>query len=433
MQKGFVEELRWRGMLGFITPNAEEVLNDGKMHVAYCGTDPTFKSLHLGHCAAFMLLRLFQKYGGKPIVLVGGATAMIGDPSFKSSERNAMSRDVVKSNTESIKKQLMKLVDFESDAPNKAIMVDNYDWVEQMSLVDFMQNVGKYITVNYMMAKESVKKRLDREGEGISFTEFSYQLLQAYDHKHLYENYGCDFQFSGLDQIGNATTGLSLISKTLDGAEANFIACPLITDANGKKIGKTDGNASVWLDRELTSPYKMYQYFLNVSDELAEKMIKFFTLLDKETIEELIEKHKELPHLRILQKKLGEEVVTMIHSKEDCETAIKASAALFDKTIDSLKELDEQTFNDVFEGVTKFDVDKHELEVGINIVELLASKTQILDSKGNARKAITNNSISVNKVKVSSPNELIHCEHLINDKYILIQNGKKNMYLICVQ
>ncbi|WP_340077312.1 tyrosine--tRNA ligase [Leptobacterium sp. I13] len=428
MPKNFVEELRWRGMIHDVMPGTEEHLLEG-MRAAYVGIDPTADSLHIGHLVGVMMLRHFQLCGHKPYALVGGATGMIGDPSGKSNERNLLDEAALRHNQEAIKKQLAKFLDFDSEASNAAKLVNNYDWMKDISFLSFIRDVGKHITVNYMMAKDSVKKRLSSDdAEGMSFTEFSYQLVQGYDFLHLYREGGCSFQMGGSDQWGNITTGTELIRRIANG-KAYALTCPLITKADGTKFGKTEGG-NVWLSPERTSPYKFYQYWLNVSDEDAEKYIKIFTFLTKEEIEELVTSHKEAPHQRSLQKRLAEEITVMVHSKEELENAIKASEILFgNSTSEDLKSLNEQTFLDVFEGVPQATVSKAMIEEGIDIVAALAEKTGFLKSNGEARRALKENSISVNKEKVRE-GHIITSSELINDKYILLQRGKKNYFIL---
>lgn len=433
MKKGFIDELRWRGLLGEMSQGTEEKMNSGEMKVAYIGTDPTFFSLHLGHFCSFMMARLFQQYGGKPIILVGGATAMIGDPSFKSAERNSMDFKEVNANAESIKHQLSKIVDFSTTDENCAVMVNNHDWMKDMSFLDFLNDVGKSITVNYLMAKESVKKRLEREGDGISIQEFLYSPIQGNDFRHLYEKYNCEFQFCGLDQKGNCLTGISLIHKKLN-KDAYFVACPLITDSSGKKIGKTDGNASVWLDRNLTTPYQMFQYFMNISDEMAEKMIKIFTLKSRTEIESIINEHKTAPHKRMLQSVLAKEVTTMVHSEEDYNLAVEASNILFgESTSDVLRKIDESTLLSVFSGVPTFEVDKSHILKGVKLTDLAVDYSNVFKSKGELRKLIQSGGISLNKDKVGDSDAMITSSDLLNEKYILIQKGKRSYSLLIVK
>ncbi len=428
----FVEDLQWRGMLHDMMPGTEEQLGK-EMTAAYIGFDPTADSLHVGSFAQIMLLKRFQMAGHKPVALVGGATGMIGDPSGKSQERNLLNEETLNRYLNGIRNQLSKFLDFDSDAPNAAVMVNNYNWMKEFSFLEFIRDVGKHITVNYMMAKDSVKKRLSAESKtGMSFTEFTYQLVQGYDFLWLYENMNCKLQMGGSDQWGNITTGTELIRRKASG-EAFALTIPLITKADGSKFGKTEGG-NVWLDPERTSPYSFYQFWLNTSDEDAERYIKVFTLLPKEEIDALIEQHREAPHARILQKKLAEEVTIMVHSKEDYEMAVEASQILFGKgTAEQLRKLNESTFLAVFEGVPQFFVAKSELEAGVNVIDLLADKTEIFPSKGELRRTINGNGLSINKDKISDPDLVVTNEFLIGGKYILAQKGKKNYYLIIAQ
>lgn len=431
MTKNFIEELRWRGMLHNIMPETEEVLLK-ETTAGYIGFDPTGESLHIGSLVQIIILMHFQRSGHKPIALVGGATGMIGDPSGKSAERNLLDEETLQRNINGIKSQLERFLDFNSDASNKAELVNNYDWMKDFSLIDFVRDIGKHLTVNYMMAKDSVKKRIASESkEGMSFTEFTYQLFQGYDFLHLYNHKNCKVQMGGSDQWGNITTGTELIRRKANG-KAYAVTCPLITKADGTKFGKTEGG-NVWLDRNRTSPYKFYQYWLNASDEDAENYIKIFTFLDQETIEKLIAEHKEAPHLRLLQKKVAEEVTTMVHSKEDLENAIKASNILFGKsTSEDLKALDEQTFLDVFDGVPQAEINKDEITEGLDMVGALAAKTGFFKSNGEVRRALKENAIAVNKQKVKE--DFIITEHdLINDKFVILQRGKRNYYLLHVK
>ncbi len=430
MTKNFVEELQWRGMVHDIMPGAEEHLMK-EMQAAYVGIDPTADSLHIGHLVSVMMLRHFQLAGHKPFALVGGATGMIGDPSGKSAERNLLDEKTLRHNQEALKKQLGRFLDFESDAENAAVLVNNYDWMKDFSFLDFIRDVGKHITVNYMMAKDSVKKRLSSDAkEGMSFTEFTYQLVQGYDFLYLYQNHNCTLQMGGSDQWGNITTGTELIRR-IGGGKGFALTCPLITKADGTKFGKTEGG-NVWLDAERTSPYKFYQYWLNTSDEDAEKYIKIFTFLARKEIEDLVAAHKEEPHLRLLQKRLAEEITTQVHSKTDLENAIKASNILFGKsTSDDLKTLDEKTFLDIFEGVPQAQVVKQELDSGLDMIGALAAKTGFLASNGEARRELKQNSISVNKQKVKEDYQ-ITASDLINDKFVLLQRGKKNYFVLVV-
>ncbi|TXE09636.1 tyrosine--tRNA ligase [Seonamhaeicola algicola] len=430
MKMNFVEELTWRGMLHDAMPGTEEHLMSG-MQSAYVGIDPTADSLHIGHLVSVMMLRHFQLAGHKPYALVGGATGMIGDPSGKSAERNLLDEKTLRHNQEAIKSQLSRFLDFESNEANAAVLVNNYDWMKNFSFLEFIRDVGKHITVNYMMAKDSVKKRLSSEAkEGMSFTEFTYQLVQGYDFLHLYKEKNCTLQMGGSDQWGNITTGTELIRR-IGGGKGYALTCPLITKADGTKFGKTEGG-NVWLDANRTSPYKFYQYWLNTSDEDAEKYIKIFTFLTKETIETLVEEHKEAPHLRTLQKRLAEEITTMVHSKEDLENAIKASNILFGKsTSEDLKALNEQTFLDVFDGVPLTEISKSDIENGLDMVAALAEKGNFLKSNGEARRALKENSISVNKEKVKE-DYAITSSDLINEKFVLLQRGKKNYFILRV-
>ena len=425
----FVEELEWRGMIHDIMPGAKEQLAK-EMTTAYLGIDPTADSLHIGHLVGVMILKHFQRCGHRPIALVGGATGMIGDPSGKSQERNLLDEATLRHNQEAIKAQLSKLIDFDSDAPNAALLVNNYDWMKDFTFLDFARDIGKMITVNYMMAKDSVKKRFNGEGDGMSFTEFTYQLLQGYDFLHLYETLGCKVQLGGSDQWGNITTGTELIRRKL-GGEAYAITCPLIKKADGTKFGKTE-SGNVWLDARYTSPYKFYQFWLNVSDDDAKSYIRIFTLLDRQTIESLIAEHEEAPHLRVLQKRLAKEVTTMIHSAEEYEKAVAASNILFGQaTTEALHSLDEQTLLQVFDGVPQFAVSKEAL--GCPFVELVAERCNIFASKGETRKLVQGGGISLNKEKVADPMRPIVAEDLIAGKYLLVQKGKKNYYLITVE
>ncbi len=427
--KNFVEELQWRGMIHTIMPGAEEQLAK-EMTTAYLGIDPTADSLHIGHLVGVMILKHLQMCGHRPIALIGGATGMIGDPSGKSQERNLLDEKTLRHNQEAIKKQLAKLLDFDSDAPNAALLVNNYDWMKDVTFLDFAREIGKLITVNYMMAKDSVKKRFNGEGDGMSFTEFTYQLLQGNDFLHLYQEYGCKVQLGGSDQWGNITTGTELIRRKLD-KEAYAITCPLITKADGTKFGKTE-SGNVWLDARYTSPYKFYQFWLNVSDEDAKRYIKIFTLLDRETIETLIAEHDAAPHLRVLQKALAKEITTMIHSAEEYEKAVEASQILFGgATSDALRRLDEQTLLQVFEGVPQFKIARADL--GCTFVDLCAEKTQIFPSKGECRKMVQGGGVSLDKEKVADPMRTVAEDDLIAGKYLLVQRGKKNYYLVTVE
>ncbi len=429
LSMNFVEELRWRGMIQEIMPGTEEQLQK-ELTSGYVGIDPTADSLHIGHLVSVMILKHFQRAGHRPIALVGGATGMIGDPSMKSQERNLLDEPTLRHNQESIKKQLAKFLDFDSDKPNAAVLVNNYDWMKDISFLNFIRDVGKHITVNYMMAKDSVKKRLSGEAtEGMSFTEFSYQLMQAYDYLHLYTNHGCRIQMGGSDQWGNITTGTELIRRKVSG-EAYALVCPLITKADGTKFGKTE-SGNVWLDRRYTSPYKFYQFWLNVSDEDAERYIKIFTALSKEEIDRLVAEQKEAPHLRPLQKRLAQKVTIMVHSKEDYDAAVSASSILFgNSTANDLNSLDEETFLQVFEGVPQFEINKSDLEDGISAIELLTQKTNVFPSKGEMRKMVQAGGVFINKNKLEDTDENIDHSYLINGKFILAQKGKKNYFLL---
>ena len=416
-------------MLHNIMPGTEELLDKEKV-TAYVGFDPTADSLHIGHLCGIMILRHFQRHGHKPLALIGGATGMIGDPSGKSTERNLLDEDTLRHNQESIKKQLAKFLDFDSDLPNKAELVNNYDWIKDFTFLDFARTVGKHITVNYMMAKESVQKRLNGEArDGLSFTEFTYQLLQGYDFLYLYEHKNCKLQMGGSDQWGNITTGAELIRRT-NGGEVFALTCPLITKADGTKFGKTEGG-NVWLDPRYTSPYKFYQFWLNVSDEDAARYIKVFTSLGLEEIESLIAKHAEAPHMRLLQKRLAEEVTVMVHSRQDYETAVEASNILFgNATSEALKKLDEDTLLAVFEGVPMFEVSRDELADGVKAVDLLVEKAAVFPSKGEMRKLVQGGGVSLNKEKLASFDQMITSADLLNGKYLIVQKGKKNYYLV---
>ena len=428
----FVEELRWRGMIHTMMPGTEELL-EKEMVTAYLGIDPTADSLHIGHLCGVMILRHFQRCGHKPLALIGGATGMIGDPSGKSQERNLLDEETLRHNQEAIKRQLAKFLDFESDAPNRAELVNNYDWMKEFSFLDFAREIGKHITVNYMMAKESVQKRLNGEArDGLSFTEFTYQLLQGYDFLHLYQHKNCKLQMGGSDQWGNITTGSELIRRKL-GAEAYALTCPLITKADGGKFGKTE-SGNVWLDPRYTSPYKFYQFWLNVSDSDAEKYLKIFTFISQEEIAELVAQHAADPGLRPLQKRLAKEVTIMVHSEADYNAALEASQILFsNKANETLKNIDEKTLLDVFEGVPQFEVSAEELKAGIPVLDLLAVKSAVFASKGEARKMVQGGGVSINEEKIADPNATVSEEVLLNGKYILVQRGKKNYYLLIVK
>lgn len=427
----FVEELKWRGMVHDMMPGTEEQLQK-EMTTAYVGIDPTADSLHIGHLVSVMILRHFQRCGHKPLALIGGATGMIGDPSGKSAERNLLTEEVLRHNQDCIKKQLSKFLDFDSDAPNAAELVNNYDWMKEFSFLDFAREVGKHITVNYMMAKDSVKRRLNGEArDGLSFTEFTYQLLQGYDFLHLYETKNCKLQMGGSDQWGNITTGTELIRRT-NGGDAFALTCPLITKADGGKFGKTE-SGNVWLDPRYTSPYKFYQFWLNVSDVEAEKYIKIFTDLDKETIDALIAEHNEDPGRRALQKRLAEEVTTMVHSREDLEMAQEASSILFGKgTKETLQKFDEATLLSIFEGVPHFTLPADQL--GQPAVDLFTrDDVKVFNSKGEMRKLVQGGGVSLNKEKLAAFDRVVTAEDLIDGKYLLVQRGKKNYYLITVK
>jgi tyrosyl-tRNA synthetase len=427
----FIEELKWRGMIHQMMPGTEEQLKKG-MTAAYLGIDPTADSLHIGHLVGVMMLKHFQRSGHKPIALVGGATGMIGDPSMKSQERKLLDVDTLRHNQEAIKKQLAKFLDFDSDAPNAAILVNNYDWMKDYGFLDFIRDVGKNITVNYMMAKDSVKKRLNGEsGEGMSFTEFSYQLLQGYDFLYLYRHQGCRLQLGGSDQWGNITTGTELIRRMENGADDAFaITCPLITKADGGKFGKTE-SGNVWLDPARTSPYKFYQFWLNVSDADAEKYIKIFTVLTQDEVKELVAQQAENPGARPLQKRLAEEITRMVHGEKELQSAIEASSILFSNhAADTLHKIDEDTLLAVFEGVPTFEIDAALLNGETKLIDLLTDNAAIFPSKGEMRKLTQQGGLSINKEKVADPYAPATTDMLLNGKYILAQRGKKNYYLL---
>ena len=427
--KNFVEELRWRGMLHDIMPGTEEQLNK-EMTTAYLGIDPTADSLHIGHLCGIMMLRHLQRCGHKPIALLGGATGMIGDPSGKSAERNLLTEEVLQHNVACIQAQLEHFLDFHSTEPNAAELVNNYDWMKDYTFIDFARNIGKLITVNYMMAKDSVKKRFNGEfSQGMSFTEFTYQLLQGYDFAYLNEHKNCKLQMGGSDQWGNITTGTELIRR-MTGKEAYALTCPLITKADGGKFGKTE-SGNVWLSKKYTSPYKFFQFWMNVSDDDAKRYIKIFTSLSREEIEALIAEHDQAPHLRVLQKRLAKEVTCMVHSEADYNAAVEASNILFgNATADALRSLDEETFLQVFDGVERYEIPMEELKAGIGPLDLLAEKTNIFPSKGEARKMIQANGFSLNKEKLTDPATPLTDAALLNGKYLLFQKGKKNYYLV---
>ena len=428
MLTNFIAELKWRGMLHDVMPETEEHLLS-EMRAAYMGIDPTADSLHIGHLVGVMLLKHFQIAGHKPYALIGGATGMIGDPSGKSNERNLLDEATLRHNQAALKEQLSRFLDFDSEASNAAVLVNNYDWMKDFSFLSFIRDVGKHITVNYMMAKDSVKKRLSSEAaEGMSFTEFTYQLVQGYDFLHLYKNFQCTLQMGGSDQWGNITTGTELIRR-IGGGKGYALTCPLITKADGTKFGKTEGG-NIWLDANRTSPYVFFQYWLNTSDVDAEKYIKIFTLLDQETIAKLVSDHQEAPHLRLLQKNLAKEVTTAEHGSEAYENALKASDILFGKTTaDAVKTLDTQTFLAVFEGVPQAVLPFSNLENGLDMIAALSAETGFLKSNGDARRELKQNAISVNKEKVGET-YLISQKDLIDQKYVLLQRGKKNYFIL---
>ncbi|MBP6284800.1 MAG: tyrosine--tRNA ligase [Paludibacteraceae bacterium] len=428
----FVEELEWRGMIHTMMPGTKEQL-EKELTSAYVGIDPTADSLHIGHLVGVMMLKHFQRAGHKPIALVGGATGMIGDPSGKSAERNLLDEKTLKHNEEAIKNQLSRFLDFDSDAPNAAEMVNNYDWMKSISFLDFIRDIGKHITVNYMMAKDSVKKRLSSESSvGMSFTEFTYQLVQGYDFLHLYENKNCKLQMGGSDQWGNITTGTELIRRKVSG-EAFALTCPLITKADGGKFGKTE-SGNVWLDANYTSPYRFYQFWLNVSDEDAQKYIKIFTFLTKNEVESLVATHAEAPHQRALQKRLAQELTTMVHSQEAYEMAVEASAVLFgNSTSESLKKMDEATLLAVFEGIPQFEIERKDLLGEVKLIDLLTTQAPVFSSKGEMRKMLQNGGLFINKEKLTDVEALATIDLLLNDSFIFVQKGKKNHYLLQVK
>ncbi len=427
----FIEELKWRGMIHDIMPGTEELL-EKEVTLGYIGFDPTADSLHIGHMVQVMLLVHFQRSGHVPIALVGGATGMIGDPSGKSEERNFLDEETLRRNQECIRTQLARFLDFSPERKNRAIMVNNYDWMKDYSFLGFIREIGKHITVNYMMSKESVKKRLGADAkEGMSFTEFSYQLVQGTDFLHLYNELGCRLQMGGSDQWGNIVTGTELIRRKT-GGEAFAMTCPLITKSDGAKFGKTE-SGNVWLDPEKTSPYHFYQFWLNVSDEDAAKYIKIFTLLDRTVIEDLTKAHGEAPHERILQKRLAEEMTVMVHSREDYEAAVEASQILFGKgTTESLKRMNESTFLSVFEGVPVFDISMEVIGRGVSAADLCAEHSAVFASKGELRRLVQGGGMSINKVRIDNPDMIIGADMLLNNKYLLVQKGKKNYYLLRV-
>ena len=429
--KNFVEELRWRGMIHDMFPGTEEYMMQHQV-AGYVGIDPTADSLHIGHLVGVMMLRHLQQCGHKPLALIGGATGMIGDPSMKSAERNLLDAETLTKNIAGIKKQLSKFLDFDSDAPNAAKLVNNYDWMKSYSFLEFIRDIGKHITVNYMMAKDSVKKRLNGEGEGMSFTEFSYQLLQGYDYLHLYREENCRLQMGGSDQWGNITTGTELIRRK-DGGEAYALVCPLITKADGGKFGKTE-SGNVWLDPERTSPYAFYQFWLNVSDADAGRYIRIFTTLTQEEIEALEAEQAEQPHLRPLQKRLAEEITVLVHSREDYEAAVEASNILFGQgTKENLQHLSPEMIASVFEGVPQFTVSRSALEAGAKVIDLFTEHAAVFPSKGELRKLIAGGGVSLNKEKLNDHEQLIGTGDLLGNRYLLVQKGKKNYFLITVE
>lgn len=428
----FVEELKWRGMIHDIMPGTEELLAKGQT-TAYVGIDPTADSLHVGHLVSVMMMKHLQVAGHKPIFIIGGATGMIGDPSGKSQERNLLNEETIQQNMAGIKGQLSRFIDFNSTASNAAIMLNNYDWMKQFSFLDFIREVGKHITVNYMMAKDSVKRRLSGEySDGMSFTEFTYQLVQGYDFLYLRKHHDCMLQMGGSDQWGNITTGTELIRRK-EGLEAYGLTWPLMTKSDGKKFGKTE-SGNIWLDPQRTSPYKFYQFWLNTTDDDAARYVKIFTLLPPAEIDALIAEHAEAPHLRKLQKTLAKEITCLIHGEEAYNSALEASQILFgNATSDTLRKIDENTFLSVFEGVPQYEIAAADLKPGIDIVDFLAGKTSVMASKGEARRALKSNAISINKEKVSGEEFIVNESHLIEGKYILAQSGKKNYFLIIVK
>ena len=425
----FVQELQWRGMIHDVMPGTEEQIQK-ELTAAYVGIDPTADSLHIGHLVSVMMLKHFQNCGHKPIALIGGATGMIGDPSGKSQERNLLDEKTLRHNQTCLQKQLAKFLDFESSKPNKAELVNNYDWMKSFSFLDFIRDIGKHITVNYMMSKDSVKKRLgDEAKQGLSFTEFTYQLVQGYDFLHLYTTHNCKLQMGGSDQWGNITTGTELIRRK-EGGEAFALTCPLITKSDGTKFGKTE-SGNVWLDPERTSPYSFYQFWLNVSDDDAARYIKIFTMLNQQEISELVSEHQVAPHMRLLQKRLAQEITCMVHGQQEYEQALEATQILFGQgTTESLAKLPKQTFLAVFEGVPQFVVSAQKIVSGIPIIDLLATETTIFPSKGEARKMIQGGGVSINKTKISTIDYIVSQKDTLNNTYILIQRGKKNNYII---
>ncbi|HOH74735.1 MAG TPA: tyrosine--tRNA ligase [Paludibacteraceae bacterium] len=428
----FVDELEWRGMIHTVMPGTKEQL-EKELTSAYVGIDPTADSLHIGHLVGVMMLKHFQRCGHKPIALIGGATGMIGDPSGKSAERNLLDEKTLRHNQDAIKQQLARFLDFDSDAPNAAEIVNNYDWMKSFTFLDFIRDVGKHITVNYMMAKDSVKKRLSSESSvGMSFTEFTYQLVQGYDFLYLYDAKNCKLQMGGSDQWGNITTGTELIRRKV-GGEAFALTCPLITKADGGKFGKTE-SGNVWLDAKYTSPYHFYQFWLNVSDEDAQKYIKIFTFISKEEVESLVATHLEAPHLRLLQKRLAQEVTCMVHSQEAYEMAVEASAVLFgNATSETLKKIDTATLLAIFEGVPQFEIDTNDLSGEVKLMDLLTTQAPVFASKGEMRKMIQNGGLFINKEKITDTEAIATSNLLLNNTFILVQKGKKNYYLLRVK
>ena len=431
MKKDFIEELKWRGMLHDVIPGTEEHLEKNKT-IGYIGFDPTSDSLHIGSLVPIFILKHFQNSGHTPIVLLGGATGMIGDPSGKSDERNLLDKKVLDYNEKKLTKQFEKFLDFKSKKSNKAILVNNYNWMKKFSIIDFSRDIGKHITVNYMMAKESVKKRISKDTtQGMSFTEFTYQLIQGYDFLHLYKEMNCMLQMGGSDQWGNITTGTELIRRK-ENKKVFAMTCPLIKKSDGSKFGKSEGG-NIWLDKEKTSVYKFYQYWLNISDEDAVNYIKVFTFLNRQEVEDLIDEHKKDKSKRLLQNKIADSITSMVHSEDDLKNAVKASKVLFGKSSkEDLESLDENTFNEIFDGEPSSSIDSKELAKGINIDFLLAKDTNFLKSMGEARRSLKENSISVNKIKVSE-NTVVSNKDLINNKYLLLQRGRKNYYLVIVK
>ena len=427
----FVEELKWRGMVHDMIPGTEDYLKEG-MATAYLGFDPTADSLHIGHLVGVMILKHFQRCGHRPVVLIGGATGMIGDPSGKSLERNLLDEATLRHNQEAIRNQLSRLIDFDTQAPNAAVLVNNYDWMKDMGFLEFIRDIGKHITVNYMMAKDSVKKRFNGEGDGMSFTEFTYQLVQGYDFMQLYRRYNCRLQLGGSDQWGNITTGVELIRR-IDNGQVYGMTCPLIKKADGTKFGKTE-SGNVWLDARYTSPYKFYQFWLNVSDEDAKSYIKIFTFLGREEIEALIAEHEAAPHERKLQKTLARELTCMIHSEADYERAVEASSILFGgATADALHRLDGETLLQVFEGVPQYTVPRSTIEAGVPILDLCVEKCPVFPSKGELRKLIQGGGVSLNKEKIAAPDRTVTADDLIAGKYLVVQKGKKNYFLLIAE